>query len=302
MRHPQAVAVQAMWDTEPSVTAPGFDIAAAREQATAEGLREPKDPVTQVVDVDASGVPCRLYRPQVGSPLIVHLHGGGFVFGGVETHDAPARRLSNATGYAVLSVGYRLAPEHRFPAACDDVDTVVDWLQARGADSLGVDATRLSLFGDSAGGQLCTVAALRRQGFEAAVLVYPCVDPSGSHASYRGEDGGLTGEEMDWFWQAYAPEGVVDRANPELDVMSADLARLPPTLVITAEHDPLRDEGEALGAAIAAAGVPTVTTRYLGMIHGFFRHPELFDAGRCALDQVAGWLRRVPGTGSGESA
>lgn len=290
MMHPQAIQAEALWATEPSVVDDGFDIDEQRRSSRAEGLATTKEPVEYVVDVDADGVGCRLYRPRPDAPVIVHLHGGGFVFGDLETHDAHCRRLALATGRAVLSVDYRRAPEHRYPAASDDVDIVVDWLRRRGL-SLGVNTGGLSVVGDSAGGQLALVACLRRPVFSASVLVYPCIDPRGSYPSYRSETGGLTGAEMDWYWDAYAPaESRVD--VPELFPLSAgaDLGVLPATMVITAEHDPLRDEGEALAAAIAAAGVASVSSRYLGLIHGFFGNPELFDASDVAVSQVSAWL------------
>jgi len=285
--HPQAIRAEAVWATEPSVLDEGFDIDRERLDARAEGLEAAKEPVDVVADVDAGGVPCRLYRPAEGTPLLVHLHGGGFVFGDLETHDAHCRRLAQASGWAVLAVDYRRAPEHPYPAASDDVDTVVEWLGSAGP-SLGVDTGRLAVVGDSAGGQLALVAAMRRPIFSSAALVYPCVDPSGSYPSYRTESGGLTGAEMDWYWRRYLPGGV-PAGSSELSPIDADLSGLPPTLLLTAEHDSLRDEGEALAAAMAAAAVTTVATRYLGMVHGFFTDPELFDASTAAVEQVCAW-------------
>jgi acetyl esterase len=287
MMHPQAIRAEAQWATEPSVLDEGFDIDRRRLDARAEGLAEAKEPVDVVVDVDAGGVLCRLYRPSEGAPLLVHLHGGGFVFGDLETHDARCRRLARESGWAVLAVDYRRAPEYPYPAASDDVDTVVDWLGSAGS-TLGVDTSRLAVVGDSAGGQLALVAAMRRPVFSSAALVYPCVDPTGSYPSYRTETGGLTGAEMDWYWRRYLPDGVPEGSS-ELLPIGADLSGLPPTLLLTAEHDSLRDEGEALAAAMAAAGVTTVATRYLGMVHGFFADPELFDAGAASVAQVSAW-------------
>jgi acetyl esterase len=294
--HPQAVAAMKLWSGVPSVADGGVDIGARRAAERALGLAEAKDHVDTVVDVDADGVACRLYHPHAGAlpaagaPVIVHLHGGGFVFGDLETHDAHCRRLTVASGWAVLAVDFRRAPEHTYPAASDDVDTVVAWLQHSGR-ALDVDPARLSVVGDSAGGQLALVAALRcPDSFESMALVYPCIDPTGGHPSYRSESGGLTAAEMTWFWRAYLRGSwTVDPAV--LAPLSANLSRLPRSMVITAEHDPLRDEGEALAAAIAAAGVRCVGHRYLGMIHGFFRHPELFDAGVVAVAEVASWIR-----------
>jgi acetyl esterase len=285
--HPQAIRAEALWANEPSVLDEGFDIDLVRLDARTEGLAAAKEPVDVVADVDAGGVPCRLYRPAEGTPLLVHLHGGGFVFGDLETHDAHCRRLAQTSGWAVLAVDYRRAPEFRYPAASDDVDTVVDWLGSAGP-TLGVDTSRLAVVGDSAGGHLALVAAMRRPVFSSAALVYPCVDPSGSYPSYHTETGGLAGAEMDWYWRRYLPDGLVEGSS-ELAPINADLSGLPPTLLLTAEHDSLRDEGEALAAAMAAAGVSTVATRYVGMVHGFFTDPDLFDASRVALGQVGAW-------------
>jgi acetyl esterase/lipase len=294
VRHPQAVKAEALWALEPSVTDADFDIEERRRSARAEGLAAAKQAVDHVADLDADGVPCRLYRPRVGAPVFVHLHGGGFVFGDLETHDAHCRRLAQSSGWAVLAVDYRRAPEHRYPAASDDVDTVIDWLQDHGS-TLDVDVRQLSVVGDSAGGQLALVAALRRPVFASATLVYPCLDPRGSYPSYRSETGGINGAEMDWFWRAYLADA--DAAgSAELSPLDADLSGLPPTLVITAEHDPLRDEGEALAEGVAEVGVPSACTRYLGMVHGFFGDPELFDASAIALAQVVAWANAQVGS------
>lgn len=293
MLHPQSKAAVELWAQGPDITAPGFDPVGERLAAREFALAEPRPDVDHVVDVDAGGVPCRLYRPRVGAPLLIHLHGGGFVFGDLETHDAHCRRLAVATGWAVLAVDYRLAPEHVYPVASDDVDTAVGWATAH-ADELGVDAGRCAVLGDSAGGQLALVAAMRDPSrFEAAVLVYPCVDPSGSFASYATDPGALSTAEMDWFWSSYAPDPAT-RSLPELAPLDGDLRDLPRTLVITAEHDILVDEGEALADRLAHSGVDVTGVRYLGMVHGFFPHPELFDAAGAAIAQVAVFLAGRP--------
>jgi acetyl esterase len=274
---------------------PGFDIEATRARARAEGLAEQKEPIARVFDVDAGGVPSRAYVPSDADGLALHLHGGGWAFGDLETHDGHCRRIANRTGRAVLSVDYRRAPEHPYPAAPDDVDTVVGWLQGEGGRrSLGEYATRVAAVGDSAGGQLSLVAALRNPSFfDALGLVYPVVAPPGRFASYDTVFGGLLPGEMDWYWDRYAPDPETRRLA-DLNPLDADLSGLPPTLVLTAEHDPLVDEGEALAAALAAAGVPVVATRHLGMIHGFFRDPWLFSASSHAVAQLAAFLRDPP--------
>lgn len=290
MLHPQAVAALAPFAALEPVSTPGFDIDARRREAVDWAGQEPRPDIAHVVDVDAGGVPARLYRPAPDVPLVVYAHGGGFVFGEVETHDAHARRLAEASGWAVLLVDYRRAPEHLYPAASDDLDAVLGWCRD-GAALHGVDGTRLAAVGDSAGGQLALLSAHRRPGaLERLVLVYPVVDPRGAHPSYRRESGGLDATEMDWYWRQYlGPDP--DWQLPELHPTTFDLSGLPPTLVITAEHDPLVDEGEELAAAISTAGVSCVATRYLGMPHAFWRMPTT-DAARQATLQIAGFLGR----------
>ena len=297
--HPQAVAALELWSQVPSVSDPGFGqpgIDARRAEAREAAAVEPLEHVDRVEDVDADGVPCRLYVP-AGAPstpqrAVVFLHGGGFVFGDVDTHDGQARRLANRTGSAVLSVDYRRPPEHRFPAAPDDVDTVLGWLLVH-AFGLGLDLARIVALGDSAGGNLALVAALRNPNVLAAcVLVYPFVDATTSCPSYAAPDGGLTREEAAWYWQQYAgaPE---DLHDPDLaPYLSARLGTLPPTFVQVAEHDVLADEDVELARRIAAAGAPVEVATYAGMIHGFWRNPLLFDAAEEALGDIAAFLDR----------
>jgi acetyl esterase len=220
----------------------------------------------------------------------VHLHGGGFVFNDIDVHDATARRVANRTGMAVLSVDYRRPPEHPFPAAPDDVDSVLEWLAREGA-ALELDLPTYA-HGDSAGANLALVAALRHPGrFAGVVLIYPFLDPGAGFESYRTAADGFDAREAAWYWDRYvAPE---QRTHPDVaPLLSEHLGSLPPTLVITAEHDPLRDEGEELARRLAEEGVEVVGTRYLGQVHGFWRHPGDFDAAEPALRQVAGWLRQ----------
>jgi acetyl esterase len=301
MLHPQSQAAMALWAVNPDITDADADIAAIRAQGQLDGAALAKQPVAHVQDLSADGVACRLYRPSLGAPVLLHTHGGGFVFGDLETHDAHCRALANLTGWAVLAVDYRRAPEHPYPAAPDDVDTVIGWLRSHGTD-LDVDPSRLAVIGDSAGGNLAFTAAYRNPGvFAAAILAYPCLDPSGSTPSYRRENGGLEPDEMDWYWDRYLTSPAA-REHPEMNPVTLDLTRMPPTLVITAEHDPLVDEGEALAAAIAAAGVPSLGVRYLGMIHGFFGNPEMFDAADQADGQIAAFLASWGGLGTVGSA
>ena len=288
--HPQARAAVEAAAAEMPVFDPAYDVAAARAEAREVAAREPREDVAEVVDVDADGVPCRLHRPEGADGVVVHLHGGGFVFHDIDVHDAAARRLANRAGMAVLSVDYRRPPEHRFPAAPDDVDTALRWLDREGP-GLGLDLPAYA-HGDSAGGNLALVAALRHPGrFAAVALVYPFLDPTAGFPSYRTAADGFDPREAAWYWEQYADPA--DRTNPDLAPLLSDrLGTLPPTLVLTAEHDPLRDEGEDLARRLAEEGVAVVGTRYLGQVHGFWRHPDVFDAAEPAVRQVAGFLRQ----------
>lgn len=292
--HPQAVAALEQWAQGPRPTDPGFDVDEQRRLARQQAAAEPREEVGHVEDVDAAGVPCRLYLPAQGSGgAILFLHGGGFVFGDLDTHDPQARRMANRTGLAVLAVDYRRPPEHRFPAAPADVDAALAWLVGA-APALGLDVSRLVALGDSAGGNLALVAALRNPNvFAATVLVYPFIDPRQRYDSYRREAGGLGADEAAWYWQQYA-RSADDYADPDLAPIDSEaLHTLPPTLVVAAEHDPLVDEDVDLARRLEAAGVPTTLSTYPGMIHGFWRRPEQFDAAEESLAEIADFLRRT---------
>ncbi|MEO5651684.1 MAG: alpha/beta hydrolase [Marmoricola sp.] len=294
MLHPQARrAVEASAADQPPHAA-GFDIDGARATGRAEALREPREPVAEVRDLDADGVRCRLYVPADPSPgVLVHLHGGGFVFHDIDVHDNAARRLADRCRLRVLSVDYRRPPEHRFPAAPDDVDAALRWLAANQEGGL---AGPTYVHGDSAGANLALVAALRNPGrFAAVALTYPFLDPTASGRSYALTGVGLERLESLWYWEQYA-SSPADLTDPDLaPLLSRALHTLPPTLVVTAEGDPLRDEGELLVTRLAEAGVPVVGTRYLGQIHGFWRHPGVFDAAEPLTRQIAGFLHSHPG-------
>jgi acetyl esterase len=255
----------------------------------------PALPLPVVVDVDAGGVPARLYATRVGAPVLVYLHGGGWCYGSIETVDRMCRRIADRSGCAVLSVGYRLAPEHVFPAALDDVETVLAYLRASGAD-LGVDASRLAIGGDSAGGQLAAVAARRQRDaatpLDHLVLIYPAIDPMTASESYDELGAyGLDRASMRLAWETFVPDPAMRFTPDAAPLATADLTGMPPTLVITAEYDVLRDEGADYADALIAAGVPVVHTRYMGMNHGFARKLATIDAARAAADQVAFALR-----------
>lgn len=293
--HPQSVAALELWAQGPSVTDPGFGaegIAAMRRDALAAAALEEKEPVDRVEDVDADGVRCRLYVPAGARRTVLFLHGGGFVFGDVDTHDGQSRRIANRTGSAVLAVDYRRPPEHRFPAAPDDVDTALGWLLAQ-LPGLGLDPARVVALGDSAGGNLALVAALRNPGVLAAtVLVYPFVDATASMPSYARTDGGLTRAQGEWFIRQYIRDER-DLVDPDLTpFLATSFTNLPPTYVQVAEHDVLADEDVELARRLADAGVPVETTVYDGMVHGFWRNPQLFDAAEVALADAAAFLDR----------
>ncbi len=273
-------------DTTPDFGAVDFDVDVYREQVRRFNLAQPREDVAEVVDMDADGVPCRLYTPEGVRPgVIVHLHGGGFVLNDVEVHDQVCRRFANRARRRVLSVDYRRPPEHRFPAAPDDVDTVVGWLRTQDLPGPWV------VHGDSAGGNLALVGALRNPGaFAALVLIYPFLDPRAGFASYAlGKENGFDPAEAAWYWKQYVASDA-DLDNPDLAPLLSDrLASLPPTFIATAEADPLRDEGEELARRIVESGVETVAIRCLGQIHGFWRHSE-FPAAGALIGQVAGFI------------
>jgi acetyl esterase len=248
--------------------------------------------VASVGDVEVAGVPVRLYAPSPdgGLPMVVYAHGGGWVVGSLHTHDGICRALANRTGCRIAAVDYRLAPEHRFPAAVDDTWAVTRWALDQ--------APVVAVAGDSAGANLAAVVALRARdrGLRLALqaLVYPVLDHRFDTASYTANaDGyGLTRSGMEWYWDHYL--GDADGAHPEASPLRApSLAGVAPALVVVCELDPLRDEGVAYAGLLRAAGVPTRLLEYEGMIHGFVRMPASIDRGRQALDEVGRALREA---------
>jgi acetyl esterase len=243
-----------------------------------------------------------LYRPKQAagsaSPTIVFFHGGGFAIGDIASYDGQCRILCSEVGATVLSVEYRLAPEHVFPAAAEDAIAVARWALENVA-RLGGDAERTALGGDSAGGNLAAVAAQATRasepGYAAQLLLYPVTDLSNSdRPSHRENAEGLflTEDDMTWFRGLYAGEGPFD--DPRLSpLLSEDLSGLPPALLITAELDPLRDDGEAYGDALAAAGVEVIRRRYDGLIHGFFAMGAISNAAGSAVDEICADLRKL---------
>lgn len=249
-------------------------------------------------------IPVRIYTPAGKGPfpVLCWFHGGGWVLGDLDSADATCRELANGAASVVVSVDYRLAPESKFPTAAEDCYTAAKWVAAN-ASALGIDASRLAIGGDSAGGNLSAVVALmaRDRGGPAVrfqLLVYPVTDASYDTASYRDNADGylLTRDSMVWFWNHYLRNDA-DRANPYASPLrAANLKGLPPALVITAEYDPLRDEGEAYAKRLQEAGVKTRLSRYDGTIHGFFAMTAFIELGKKALAEAAEALRQGLGT------
>ena len=256
----------------------------------------------RVVPGPAGDVPVRVYVPTDGPgprPVLVYFHGGGWVIGDLETHDGTVRAVATGSGVTVVSVDYRRAPEHPFPAAVDDALAAVRWV-ADSAAEFDVDPARLAVAGDSAGGNLAAIVAIELRDTPVDVafqlLVYPVTDGTFAHPSMDENAEGylLTRATMDWFWRLYVGDG--DRTGPRVSPMHVPdeaLRGLPPALVITAEYDPLRDEGEAYAARLAAAGVNATAHRYDGMIHGFFSLADLIPEGKVAVDEACEALRRA---------
>jgi len=252
----------------------------------------------------AGPIPVRLYRPRVEQqqqlPVLVYFHGGGWVLGDLDGFDSLCCALTREAKCLTVSVDYRLAPEHRYPAAVEDCDAAIRWAAAN-ASSLGGDAARLIVGGDSAGGNLATVCARRLRDTSGPrialqVLIYPVTmlaEPGYASRSRLADGYFLTRPIMAWFENHYIPDAK-HRRDPDASPLLADsLQGLPPALVLTAEYDPLVDEGEAYAQRLLAAGVPLRARRFLGTIHGFLMFHELLDQGRLAIAEIAGSIRRL---------
>jgi acetyl esterase len=286
---------------QPLSSMPVPDARRAMEMLTS--MRGAAPPIGAVADRRIPGpageIPVRIYTPTGSAPfpLLVFFHGGGWVLGGIETHDSICRELANGAGCVVVSVDYRLAPEHKFPAAADDCYAATQWAVAH-AGELGADAKRVAIGGDSAGGNLTAVVAqmARDKGGPPLVfqlLIYPVTVASFDTPSYRDNAEGylLTAGDMHWFWGHYL-KSAADGENPYASPLRAtNLKGLPPALVITAEFDPLRDEGEQYAHRLEEAGVPTRLSRYDGMIHGFFGMTELMDKAKTAVKEASSNLK-----------
>lgn len=265
------------------------------------------EPLADVRDVMLKGpagpIPARLYYPVDSDvaasgrwPCVVFYHGGGWVVGSIESHDGLCRRIANVTGCAVASIGYRLAPEHRFPAAVEDSHAAVEQLMNR-ASEFQLDPVRFAVCGDSAGGNLAAVVAImfRDAGVKlvAQVLLYPITHHSYDTDSYRRCDKGffLTRATMEWFWHHYLPDANAGRDWRASPLLAADLTGVAPAWVMTAEFDPLRDEGIAYARRLREAGVPVNELECKGMIHGFVRRVDQFEQAREVVAWIAEGLR-----------
>jgi len=285
--HPQSRALLDALALEDGPSLPA-DLEAIRAQARAAALEGDRIGLDHVVDIDVDGVPCRLYRPRAGAPVALYVHGGGWVLHDLETHDSFCRYLAHETGWALLAVDYRRAPEHPFPAPLDDVQTAAAWLRAHDREHR-VDASFLPGIGDSSGANLVAGLCVRDPAaLDFQVLLYPPVD---RRAVLPDEisNAALDASGMEWFWDVYAPGELGD--HPEVSVVRAtNLAEHPPAYLLTNEHDLLRDQAEAYGAQLTEAGVDVLAHRALGMVHSFWRQPTTFDASRSTVTVVGALL------------
>jgi acetyl esterase len=308
--HPQ---VQALIDALGLANLPGLEtltpiaardrflvMAELRRQSGVEAIHDVRD---VRIGGPAGSLPIRIYSPALEkpAPALVFYHGGGWVIGDLESHDHVCRALANGAQCVVAAVDYRLAPEAKFPAAVDDCFAATQWVAEHSAE-LGIDPGRIAVGGDSAGGNLAAVVArlARDRGGPALIyqlLIYPVTDLRMGSASYveNAEGPLLTKAAMAWFIDHYARTGA-DRIDPLASpLLAPDLVGLPPAFVLTAECDPLRDEGEAYGQRLLEAGVPTEVKRYAGMPHGFFSFGAAFDGSKEAIADALVRLRSAFG-------
>jgi acetyl esterase len=250
--------------------------AQARERTRAMLAIVAPGPEMPAFDERVAGVPVRRYVPDGASGTVVYLHGGGWVVGDLETADPTCRRLAAASRCEVVSVDYRLAPEHRYPAAVEDAWAVVQWALGRPGP--------LTVYGESAGATLTAVCARRAPAIDLQVLVYPVCDHDFTRASYAVSGFPITRAELEWFWDHYVPDAG-RRDEPDASPLRAqDLRGLPPAIVVVAEHDPLRDEGLAYAQRLGEAGVPVELRRHHDLMHGFIAYQGRIDAAERELE------------------
>jgi acetyl esterase len=256
----------------------------------------------QTIPGPAGPIRVRMYKPRLQQehplPVLVFFHGGGWVLGDLDSADGLCCTLTRQAACLTISVDYRLAPEHRYPAAVEDCDAATRWVAAN-ASALGGDTSRLIVAGDSAGGNLAAVCALRarrRPGPNIAlqVLIYPVTmlaEPQYPSRSRLAEGYFLTRAALDWFTNHYIPDAAQRHQPDASPLLAQSLQGLPPALVLTAEYDPLIDEGEAYALRLLTAGVPLRARRFLGTIHGFVMFHDLLDQGRAAVAEIADAIR-----------
>jgi acetyl esterase len=295
--HPQAQAVADFYAAVRKAPFESLGVDEARATYAASNAVS-TEVVHEIRDVQAGTIPCRLYRPSAKTDLglLVFFHGGGWVIGDLNSHDGVCRSIANKSGHAVLSVDYRLAPEHKFPAAFDDCASAAKWAFDNAA-TLGIDNTRMAVGGDSAGGNLAAAVALAEVvPLKFQMLIYPAVDMSMESPSISENANApiLTKAVMAWFVAHYMSSDA-DRVNINASPMLASddlLKRMPPAIVITAQYDPLRDEGEAYGRRLVENGVSTTITRYNGAFHGFFNMITILDDAQSAHAQASTLLKK----------
>ena len=285
---------------------PSHTVSAQEARSNAKARPRGKGPdVHKVEDIkipsDAGPIPARIYTPsdETSLPVLVWFHGGGWVVGDLESADATARHLCNESSSVIISIDYRLAPETKFPGASDDCYTATQWV-SENASSLNADPDKIAVGGDSAGGNLAAVVSLMARdkqgpniGFQ--LLVYPVTEMNFNTKSYidNAEGYQLSRDGMIWYWDHYLEDKEAAN-NPYASPMKAQsLQNLPPALIITAEYDPLRDEGKAYAERLKAEGVTTQYTMYSGMIHGFFGMASVVDKGRAAVKEAADAMRKA---------
>ena len=299
--HPQ---VQRLFEEEFDAPPGGLAEQRAAYAPRAAKLGGTPEPVAEVLDLELPGeatLPARAYRPAEAldadaSPVILWLHGGGWILGDLEGIDRVCRSLANASGALVVALDYRLAPEHPFPAAVRDTDAAVAWLRGDGAGALGADPALLFVGGDSAGGNLAAVAALHaRDAVAAQLLVYPVTDGAADTDSWTtfADIPALPATTMRAMWRRYVDEA--DRLDPDASPLRANLGGAPPAFVAVAGHDPLHDEGVAYALALRAAGTAVTLLDYEDMPHGFLRWGGRVDRARELIAELGGFVRRCGG-------
>lgn len=296
--HPQAQVILQMMAAAGGPVIQNSDAAEFREYYNSRQLPSTEE-VFEIRDVVAGGVPSRLYRPNADKNLglLVFYHGGGWVIGGLDSHDSVCRSLANRMGHAVLSVDYRLAPEHRYPAAVEDAMCSLRWAYENAAE-LGINPDRIAVGGDSAGGNLAAIVSQQRPvPIVFQMLIYPATDMTASFPSHIENAAGpvLTKQAMEWFTNHYMPADA-DKKDPLASPHFAPdslLKGAPPALIITAELDPLRDEGEEYGRRLIANGVTASVVRYNGMFHSFFQMHQLLDDANSAHTLAASMVAKA---------